>query len=47
MYLAFAWSKKAVHTWMYVLSFCLEQKSCTILDKGVTIIGVSRLDLNS
>jgi len=25
-----------LHKWMYVLSFCLEQKSCTALDKVPT-----------
>jgi hypothetical protein len=47
MYLAFVWNKKAVHTGMYVLSFCLEQKSCAALDKGITIVFVLRLDLIS
>jgi hypothetical protein len=32
---------------MYVLSFCLEQKSCAALDKGITIVFVLRLDLIS
>jgi len=29
------------------LSFCLEQKSCAALDKGITIVYVLRLDLIS
>jgi len=47
MYLAFVWSKKAVHTWMYVLSFCLEQKNCAEIEQGITIVFVLRLDLIS
>jgi hypothetical protein len=34
-----------VHTGMYLLSFCLEHKSCAALDKGITIVFVLRLDL--
>ena len=33
--------------YMYVLSFCLEQKSCVALDKGITIICVLCLALIS
>ena len=33
--------------YMYVLSFCLEQKSCAALDKGITIVFVLHLDLIS
>ena len=36
-----------LHKWMYVLSFCLEQKSCAALDKGITIICVLCLALIS